>query len=444
MERNFYNDDFEEFLKQKADQYKLYPSERVWSNVYSSLHSRRRWFTVGLLLLLITSTLIVSREIFLSNYARVAQKVNESISQTSAANTSFTTISATESPVIILAPNKPTASSLNTGRSHLQKINDISNSSLPNNTEDAYNDETSVQVIENGSLPSGNEFDYTGKTNLSEATRIALALPLPALTIKKQRNNKPAIQNDDAAPNIAPEKNKWNVQLYASPIVSYRRLSNLNRNSKYVPVAINFDNNIDNYVRHKPAIGFELGTKVQYNVSNSLSFYAGAQLNYSRYYIDAYNYHAEKASIALNNSSPIADTVSNYTSIRNFDGYYPEQLQNQYFQLSVPIGAELKLLGSKRLQFSIAASVQPTYLISSNSYLLSSDYKNYIQNPDLARKFNVHTNFEAFVSYKMGGLKWQLGPQFRYQLLSSYTNDYGIREYLTEFGFKLGVSKTIK
>ncbi len=444
MERNFYNDDFEEFLKQKADQYKLYPSERVWSNIYSSLHSRRRWFTVGLLLLLITSTLIVSREIFLSNYDRVAQKVNESISQTSATNIGLATISATESPVIILSPNKPAAPSLNTSRSHSQKISDISNSSLPTNTEGAYSDETSVQVIENGSLPSGNEFDYTGKTNLREATRIALALPLPALTVKKPRNNKPAIQNDDAAPNIAPEKNKWNLQLYASPIVSYRRLSNLNRNSKYVPVAINFDNNIDNYVRHKPAIGFELGTKVQYNVSNSLSFYAGAQLNYSRYYIDAYNYHAEKASIALNNSSPVADTVSNYTSIRNFDGYYPEQLQNQYFQLSVPIGAELKLLGNKRLQFSIAASIQPTYLISSNSYLLSSDYKNYIQNPDLARKFNVHTNFEAFVSYKMGGLKWQLGPQFRYQLLSSYTNDYGIREYLTEFGFKLGVSKTIK
>jgi hypothetical protein len=144
------------------------------------------------------------------------------------------------------------------------------------------------------------------------------------------------------------------------------------------------------------------------------------------------------------NSFPIADTVSNYTSIRNFEGYYPEQLQNQYFQLSMPLGAELKLLGNKRLQFSIAGSIQPTYLISSNSYLLSSDFKNYVQNPDLARKFNVHTNFEAFVSYKMGGLKWQLGPQFRYQLLSSYTNEYAIREYLTEFGFKLGVSKTIK
>jgi hypothetical protein len=40
MERNFYNDDdfdFEQFLKQKADQYKMYPSDRVWNNIDNSI-----------------------------------------------------------------------------------------------------------------------------------------------------------------------------------------------------------------------------------------------------------------------------------------------------------------------------------------------------------------------------------------------------------------------
>lgn len=448
MERNFYNDEFEGFLKQKADQYKLYPSERVWSNVYSSLHNRKRWFTLGLLLLLITSTLIVSREVLLSNYARVAQKVNESITQTSNSNKGLVSAN-NESPVIVLSVNKASINTLSPSTDRSSKQNNtipttgnILNAEAVTIPKNAY--ETTALVIENGSMPAESEFDYTGRTNIKEGTRIALALPLPAIISNKPKNSKPSVQNDNAAAIIIPtSKSKWSLQLYASPIVSYRRLSNLNRNSKFVPVAVNFDNNIDNYVRHKPAIGFELGTKVQYNLTNSLSLYVGAQLNYSRYYIDAYNYHTEKASIALN-SFPVADTVSKYTSIRNFEGYYPEQLQNQYFQLSMPIGAELKLLGNRRLQLSIAGSIQPTYLISSNSYLLSSDFKNYVQNPDLARKFNVHTNFEAFVSYRIGGLKWQLGPQFRYQLLSSYTNDYAIREYLTEFGFKLGVSKTIR
>jgi hypothetical protein len=298
MERNFYNDDFEEFLKQKSDQYKLYPSERVWSNIYSSLHNRRRWFTLGLLLFLISSTLIVSREILLSNYTRVAQKVNDSITQTSNPDKHLVTADK-EAPVTFLSSNKLSRSKNNLTQttpplskaSYSQTISTVGSKSNAETAEIENNSETSPLVIENGSIPGINEFDYTGKTNMMEAIRITLALPLPAITSKKVKTNKPSIQNDDAAANIQPDKNKWNLQLYASPIVSYRRLSNLDRSSKYVPVAVNFDNNIDNYVRHKPAIGFELGTKVQYKLTNSLSLYAGAQLNYSRYYIDAYNYH---------------------------------------------------------------------------------------------------------------------------------------------------------
>ncbi len=30
MERGFYNDDFEQLIRQKADQYKMFPSEGVW------------------------------------------------------------------------------------------------------------------------------------------------------------------------------------------------------------------------------------------------------------------------------------------------------------------------------------------------------------------------------------------------------------------------------
>src|SRR5882757_4521153 len=75
MERNFYTDDFEEFLKEKADQNKMYPSDRVWNNVYGSLHHRRRWFAIGLVLLLVTSALMISREVLLTGKTQpLAQK----------------------------------------------------------------------------------------------------------------------------------------------------------------------------------------------------------------------------------------------------------------------------------------------------------------------------------------------------------------------------------
>ena len=62
MERNFYNEGFEDLLKQKADQYKIYPSDRVWRNIYQSLHSRRKGFTIGGLLLLLLGGFVMMEE----------------------------------------------------------------------------------------------------------------------------------------------------------------------------------------------------------------------------------------------------------------------------------------------------------------------------------------------------------------------------------------------
>jgi hypothetical protein len=453
MERNFYNEEFERFLKQKSDQYKMYPSDRVWNNIYSSLHNTRRWVGLGFILLLITSALLVSHEVLLNNYNQVAKNVNQDLVIPSFSNTSVNKDQKDQIQTINLKKLVKVQSlypvtlissagdNIYAGKkAQLSGYANTGNVSSPT----AIVPESESFLIKNNSAPLNIELDNLHAASMNAEMAFKLNTAKEIVNVEKEEDQpKLSIQNYNGAIGVS-KFAKWSLQLYASPIVSYRRLSNLNnRSEKYVPVAINYAGNIDNYVHHKPALGFELGTKVVYQISNSLHLYAGAQLNYSRYYIDAYNYHSERASIALNNT-PVADTVTNYTSIRNFDGYSPEQLQNQYFQVSVPLGAELKLLGNKRLQLSIAGAIQPTFLISSNSYLISSDYKNYIQNPDLARRFNVHTNFEAFVSYKLGGLKWQLGPQFRYQLLSSYSDKYPIREYLTEFGIKLGITKTIR
>src|SRR5689334_5857624 len=57
MERNF-NNEFERFLKENADQYRMYPSGKVWSGIYNSLHTRRKWYGLGIILLLITGSLV--------------------------------------------------------------------------------------------------------------------------------------------------------------------------------------------------------------------------------------------------------------------------------------------------------------------------------------------------------------------------------------------------
>ncbi len=456
MERKFYNEEFEYFLKQKSDQYKMYPSDKVWNNIYNSLHRTRRWVGLMLLILLIGTGLFISRQMLMQQFNQMAGSMVQPLPQQPITAYSTEDFNANHFIISSLKTNrhKPLTSSRNYildvfSKATIQQSNPTTNSknkiALPSENELQVKSPVTMDIA----LTDKEELDFLkGKPSEFNITRAAFDAtekkPLPtirALIITEKEEEAPLIKNNYTGTIGIKSLPKWGLQFYASPIVSYRRLNNINQSQKYTPVAINYAGNIDGYVHHTPGLGFEFGGKLMYRFSDNLRLFAGAQLNYSRYYIDAYNYHTEIATIALN--SPVADTIANYTSIRNFQGYSPEQLQNRYLQISVPVGAELKLLGSKRLQLNIAASVQPTYLLSNNSYLISSDYKNYIQNSNLVRKFNLHTNLETFVSYKMGGVRWQLGPQFRYQVLSSYSNKYPIREYLTEFGIKLGITKQI-
>ncbi|HEX4849814.1 MAG TPA: hypothetical protein VFV08_03360, partial [Puia sp.] len=63
MERKFYNDEFEELIRQKTDQYKMYPSDKVWKEIYNSLHTRRRRFIVGMSVLISGILIIAGKEL---------------------------------------------------------------------------------------------------------------------------------------------------------------------------------------------------------------------------------------------------------------------------------------------------------------------------------------------------------------------------------------------
>ncbi len=65
MESNFYSDDFERLIREKTEQYKMYPSEKVWKGVYSSLHTKKRWFIGGMSVLITGIIVVAGRELIL-------------------------------------------------------------------------------------------------------------------------------------------------------------------------------------------------------------------------------------------------------------------------------------------------------------------------------------------------------------------------------------------
>ena len=59
MERRFDMSDFEQSLKDHADQFKMTPSKRVWNGIYNNLHPGSKWpsITVAIVFLITLVTI---------------------------------------------------------------------------------------------------------------------------------------------------------------------------------------------------------------------------------------------------------------------------------------------------------------------------------------------------------------------------------------------------
>jgi hypothetical protein len=236
-------------------------------------------------------------------------------------------------------------------------------------------------------------------------------------------------------------KRKLGLQFYFTPTVSYRKLTENKtfwQTQTQIPGSPNLSSiyDVNTAVTHKPDMGVEVGLTTKYAVAKNVELKGGLQFNVNRYDIKAFRHTTELATIAYNNGSRGVST-SNY---RNFSGNKVDWLQNLYFQMSVPVGAELKLAGNNKSSVGVAGTLQPTYILGDQAYMISTDYMNYTEVPSLIRKWNVATSFETFVKYSSGKLNWQVGPQVRYQILSNFVSKYPVKEHLFDFGLKVGVS----
>ncbi len=59
MDRNLHTDDFERLLREKSDEFRMYPSKRIWSSIYNNIHPGRKWPSVVMSITLISSLLMI-------------------------------------------------------------------------------------------------------------------------------------------------------------------------------------------------------------------------------------------------------------------------------------------------------------------------------------------------------------------------------------------------
>ena len=252
-----------------------------------------------------------------------------------------------------------------------------------------------------------------------------------------------------------PGKSRILLQFTLTPTVNYRSLSGGTyptiTNPEGAPTTAKRPEGVQNWVNLSPGFGFEFGSNVLYRVTRNLSLKAGLQFSFNRYQMPAYIAKSPQSQSGQSNGSnqpetyygsymDSVDAVANYGS---YAGNTTETITNNFYQLAVPLGFELRILGNEQLQFNIAATIQPSYLLNTNSYMLSPNYSEYAKQPSMYRRWNLNGEVEAFLSYQTGPLRWQIGPEFRYQMLSTYIANYPINENVKGYGLKFGITKAL-
>jgi len=492
MEQHFFEDEFEQFLRENADQHRMYPSEAVWTNVYRKFHPGKRRLMIAILLLLIfsgmywlfsTSALPVSK----SKTAEVTPveestyhdhfpsvTVDDIIAKLRAK--SFMPPLTIEAPVALkplgirreLRPSLvsiPTVFSANFGYaeqfslSHWDLV--LPRLNLPVYDLSSVPFKKLVTQVETSISPtSTEEIEHTELVSSGVAAREVVAKEVIAMpdqpasthpSLREESLSKPTSSTTSFAGLIpvkvkTEQKTKWESSMHFAPTVGYRNLFDSKNWVTYGNSPLMVSRlNVNQFVDHKPAIGFELGGGIRYRLNKALVLKTGLQLNLTRYSIGAFSHATEKTTVALNPELGFRpDTMIATSNLRNLAGNRPERVHNAYLQISMPVGAELKLFGDDRLQVNLGGSLQPSYLLNTNQVQLSADFSNYVSEPSLLRRWNIASSMEVFVTYNTGKVNWQIGPQFRYNLLSTFKKAYPIKENLMEYGLKIGITRPIR
>ncbi|HMO61395.1 MAG TPA: hypothetical protein PKC39_00430 [Ferruginibacter sp.] len=501
MEREINRDSFERLLREKSDDFRMYPSNKVWNSIYNNFHPGRKWPSVAMCIGLITTLLMVGYLNTNSTHSKTATPVtNPAVAETTApvippaATAAYNTVIATNnlSKKALQSHATPAARQYAThsnvskrstainikASSNVTTINTIevdetdTNNTTPentftaaqltgNNTGSGETTETQSSFVQSIQLPETvTEFSRTEANTAALTTKLnekIYAENKAILAATEKQSNTAALNPEqiswieDYALHNRPVTKAWKGKLawqaYAAPSIVYRRLYN-NINKEHAQQfgftnSIYYDN-IEQLITEKPSWGMEAGAGLQYSLLKWVKLRTGIQMNYTRYVIHAFkNSHPTTTALTMiHPQTQLPYEVFRSTPYSNKFGLIPARLRNQTLQLSIPVGLDLRLSKMNNLEWYVAGSIQPTLVLGGSAYLISSDRLSYVSDKSMLSSLNMNMAFETYLSYKSSnGYTWQLGPQYRTQLSSTYTGQYAIGEKLQNYSFKVGISK---
>ena len=460
---NYNDDSFERFLKKEVENQNLYPSEHVWENIRVELHGNPAWpaLTFGVMLILATvitftainypAKSILTKSIEKSIAQPIAQaNVNKAEDNNSHKNTSYNDFYKQLTSSTYFNTISSEGSTPNFNEIPVEKrIENIVIAKLEKQNKPIVISAAPI-TINDKVVPAvaqkDNDKKVSGAASADEKkSKYANKLNSTLNTSLESNPSSDGYLKDFAYGSIPHSKlkSKFELQFYATPSVSYRNLTEdksriyYQTYTTYSTFTQSLNTNVNNVVRQAPALGFEVGGALLYKLTPALKFKTGLQFNIRQYYIDAYQSFGI-ATITVVKDYHL-DSVQYFSMLSNTNNNgYSTKVNNKLYQVSIPIGLQWDLFNKKKFGVSIGASVQPTFTLNKNVYVISTDYKYYANGSPFFRKWNLNSAAEINFTYKTKNVKWYIGPQIRYQHYPTYNDVYPIKEYRLDYGIKLG------
>ena len=487
MEQEFYRDEFEQLLKDTTDDFKMYPSRKVWHSIYNDLHPDRKWPSFAVCLLLLTIILYVG----VTNNNAISHENKKNAPALALNNTESTADSKSQQPpgstvpgadlnpvnispafplltvaenieVTRYTPGSNKIEIINTDETSVDGSSSISVTALTNSQRtrssitaaDAVRDEEANNPTNKLSEEELSEMSPAGAAELAGKTVPSKALVNLAAAGKNMINdNREREWIEDFAfhnkkNSAAKSLRGLSTQFYVTPSVGYRVMFK-NREDKTVGntlVAGSAARNAEETeLVQQAAMNMEAGVGIIKDLGKKLRFKTGLQFNYTDYLTYAQKLdHSTQTSLAVGNQGSVTTLEPYSADYAHIPGNNNSKLHNKTIQLSIPVGLDYKILSNRVLNWYVGASVQPTLVTRANSYLLSSDNNYFVEDQAMIRRVNLNGALESFVSIKTkSGTFINLGPQFRYQLFSTYSKSYLFTEKPYNVGFKIGFTRPL-
>lgn len=496
-ERRFDMTDFEDSLKEQADKFVIFPSPKSWRGIYNNLHPGSKWPSLGIgMAFLITLVWIgfSSKNTHKDTLRNSVQQ--EQVSQENTQETASTPTSVSNNNNIkVSVPGFKLPSQVNQASRNLNVLEnkniggdiripsftlaqELITSSPDRKSEVSINEivseasqasineiislpvahislpEMSKKIIleQSGQVPSAidvaNIRKFISMPDGKESKNLQKELEVISSSIKISSKISSKIEDQGIqAQTIKKLKGKRNGKIsweyFVTPVISsvyfkgdnLAELSSGNQPSVVVNPAQSTHAMITN-----ARVGFELGSDMKYTISKRFKLITGVHLSYEGYNILSNYVHPSFTSLTLKDSRGRVFDKKYVAFYGNGQGESHVNLHNYNVQMGIPVGVQVVLWNNEDVSIDFASSFEPFVVLGSKAYVLSSNGRNYIDDPDLTRRINVSGNFEPIITFSARDLKWHIGPSIRYQILSTYRNIYPVQEHLLHYGIRVGIS----